>query len=138
MALGFTTTSAYGSRTVIPDKGMSRKVKPRVRKIQFGDGYEQRTSFGINNIEETYSVNFQNRSRAEIEDIAGYLSSLNGITAFNFTVPDYATTEETTGILDSSTDDEKTIKVVCDDFSEVYRYDSFYSLNATFRRVYEA
>ena len=74
----------------------------------------------------------------EADDIAGYLTSLNGVTAFNFTVPDYATTEETTGILDSSTDDEKTIKVVCDNFTENYQYDEFYSLSATFRRVYEA
>ena len=138
MALGFTTTSAYGSRNIIPDRGLKRQAKPRVRRIEFGDGYEQRTSFGINNIEETYNVTFNKRPRAEIDDIAGYLTSLNGVTAFNFTVPDYATTEETTGILDSSTDDEKTIKVVCDDFTENYQYDEFYSLSATFRRVYEA
>ena len=138
MALGFTTTSAYGSRTIVPDKGMSREAKPRVRKIQFGDGYEQRTTFGINNIEEIYNVTFKTRERAEIEDIAGYLTSLNGVTAFNFTVPDFATTEETTGVLDSSTDNEKTIKVVCDTVTETYEYDSFYSLNAKFRRVYEA
>ena len=127
MALGFTTTSAYGSRNIIPDRGMSRKVKPRVRKIQFGDGYEQRTSFGINNIEETYSVNFQNRSRAEIEDIAGYLSSLNGITAFNFTVPDT-----------NGTNNETTVKVVCDNYSTEFVNSNFYSCSAVFRRVYES
>lgn len=138
MALGFTTTSAYGSRTVIPDKGMTRNVTPKVHKISFGDGYEQRTGYGINNINETYSVTFNNRTRAEIEDIAYYLGSLNGVTAFNFTVPNYATTEETTGVLDSSTDDEKTIKVVCDRWNQTYAYDEFYSLTAEFRRVYEA
>ena len=138
MALGFTTTSAYGSLAVLPDRGMQRNAKPKVRKIQFGDGYEQRTTKGINNVEETYSISFKNRTKQDADNIAGYLISLNGVTAFNFTVPDNATTEETTGVLDSSTDNEKTIKVVCESVNETYTNGSHFSLTATFRRVYES
>lgn len=138
MALGFATTSTYGSRQILPDKGMTRQTQPRVLLAQFGDGYEQRIANGINSLQESYSVTFNNRTKEEIDDITGYLGSLQGVTAFNFTVPDNATTEETTGISDSSTDNEKTIKVVCDSFSQSYSYDDFYSASATFRRVYEA
>lgn len=138
MAIGFTTSSAYGSLAVRPDRGLRRQAKQKTRVIKFGDGYEQRMTKGINNTEETYSVTFKNRTKQDIDNIGGYLNSLNGVTAFNFTVPDNATTEETTGILDSSTDDEKTIKVVCDDFSQTYDHDSHYTLTATFRRVYES
>ena len=137
MALGFTTSSAFGSLTVLPDKGMTRKAVPQVRRVNFGDGYEQRTTYGINSVKEEYNVSFKNRTRGEIENIAGFLKSLKGVTSFVFTVPDHASTEETTGVLDSSIDNEKSIRVVCDSFSENYQYEDFYSLTAKFRRVYE-
>ena len=137
MALGFTTSSDFGSLTVLPDKGMTRQATPQVRRVNFGDGYEQRTTFGINSVKEEYNVTFKNRTRGEIENIAGFLKSLKGVTSFVFTVPDHASTEETTGVLDSSIDNEKSIRVVCDSFSENYQYEDFYSLTAKFRRVYE-
>lgn len=138
MALGFSTTSAYGSLTILPDRGMTRNAKQKTRTIKFGDGYEQRSTKGINNTEETYNVSFKNRTKQDIDNIAGFLNSLNGVTAFNFTVPDNATTEEATGVLDSSIDNEKTIKVVCDTFSQNYNNTDHYNLTATFRRVYES
>ena len=48
MAIGFTTSSNFGSRAVVPDKGMSAPYKPRVLVAKFGDGYEQRVRDGIN------------------------------------------------------------------------------------------
>lgn len=137
MALGFTTSSDFGSLTVLPDKGMTRKAVPQVRRVNFGDGYEQRTTYGINSVKEDYNVSFKNRTRGEIENIAGFLKSLKGVSTFVFTVPDHASTEEATGILDNTTDDEKSIRVVCDSFQESYQYEDFYSLSAVFRRVYE-
>tara|TARA_R100000388_G_C7230192_1_gene154186 strand:+ start:241 stop:654 length:414 start_codon:yes stop_codon:yes gene_type:complete len=137
MALGFTTSSDFGSLTVLPDKGLTRNAQPQVRRVTFGDGYEQRTTYGINSVQETYNVSFKNRTRGEIENIAGFLKSLKGVTSFIFTVPDHASTEEVTGVLDSTTDNEKSIRVVCDSFLESYQYEDFYSLSAVFRRVYE-
>ena len=137
MALGFTTSSDFGSLTVLPDKGLTRNADPQVRRVTFGDGYEQRTTYGINSVQETYNVSFKNRTRGEIENIAGFLKSLKGVTSFIFTVPDHASTEEVTGVLDSTTDNEKSIRVVCDSFRESYQYEDFYSLSAVFRRVYE-
>ena len=138
MALGFTTSSAYGSLTVIPDKGMTRNAQQKTRVIKFGDGYEQRTTKGINNTQETYNVSFNNRTKGEIGNIAGFLNSLNGVTSFVFTVPDHASTEEVTGINDSSVDNEKDIRVVCSQFNQNYQHDNVYSLSAVFRRVYES
>ena len=117
---------------------MSRTSTPSVRKISFGDGYEQRVASGINNLKQSFTVSFNNRAKAEIDDITGYLDSLNGVTAFNFTIPDNATTEEVTGISDNATNNEKTLKVVCDTVNQTYDNGDFYSANATFRRVYEA
>lgn len=127
MAIGFTTSSTYGSRTIIPDKGLGRQSQPRVRIAKFGDGYEQRIADGINPIEETFNVTFNNRTEAEIDDITGYLASLGGVSSFNFTFPD-----------NNGAGGETTIKVVCDNYAQTYTYDGHPSASATFRRVYEA
>jgi len=126
MAIGFTTSSAYGPREVRPDKGLARQFQPRVRIAKFGDGYEQRIADGLNPIQETFNVSFNNRTAEEIDDIIGYLASLGGVTSFNFTVPD-----------DNGAGGETTIKVVCDTYAQTYTNDGFPSATATFRRVYE-
>lgn len=124
MALGFTTDG--GSTYILPDKGLTRTSTPRVLVARFGDGYEQRIADGINSIDESFNVTFNNRTKEEIDDITGYLGSLNGTTAFSYTIPD------------SNNGGETTIKVVCGTFTQNYSYDDFYSASATFRRVYEA
>jgi len=126
MAIGFTTSAAYGSRQIIPDKGLGRQSKPRVRIAKFGDGYEQRIADGLNPIEETFNVTFNNRTEAELDDITGYLASLGGVTSFYFTVPD------------DNAGGELTVKVVCDTYNQTYTYDGHPSASAIFRRVYEA
>jgi len=88
MALGFTTSSAFGSRAILPDKGLSASFQPRVLTAQFGDGYQQRVLDGINNSPRSFGVSFNTRTKAEIDDIAGYFNSLSGVTKFNFNIPD--------------------------------------------------
>ena len=124
MAIGFTDLGA-GQRN--PDKTLTRNNKPRVIKIQFGDGYEQRVQEGINNITQNFSVSFNNRPKAEIDDIMAFLDNKAGTTAFDFTYPDT-----------NASGNERTVKVVCEDYTQTYSFDDFYSCTATFRRVYEA
>lgn len=125
MAIGFTTSAAFGSRAIRPDKSLTRKSKPKVHLATFGDGYEQRLADGINSIAEVFNLSFATRTKEEIDDIVGYFESLKGVTAFNFTIPD------------SNNSGESVVKVVCDDYSISYDYGDFYSASATFRRVYE-
>ena len=35
MALGFSTTASFGSRTIVPDKGMTRSNEPVIFKAEF-------------------------------------------------------------------------------------------------------
>lgn len=127
MAIGFNTTASHGNRDIVPDRSLARTSRPRVLKVQFGDGYEQRVAEGINNINESYAVTLNNRPKAEIDDVIAFLDSLNGVTAFNFTIPDT-----------NAGGSETTIKVVCEDYGLTYNNDEGYSCSATFRRVYEA
>ena len=106
---------------------MSYNYRYRVIKIQFGDGYEQRVQEGINNITQNFSVSFNNRPKAEIDDIMAFLDNKAGTTAFDFTYPDT-----------NASGNERTVKVVCEDYTQTYSFDDFYSCTATFRRVYEA
>ena len=124
MALGFLD---LGNIRRIPDRAMARTVTPHVNRISFGDGYEQRAVAGINNLREEYSVSFNNRPKAEIDDIVSFFNAKEGVTAFSFTVPDT-----------NSSGSETTIKAVVDTFSVSYNNNDFYSCTATIRRVYEA
>ena len=106
------------------DKGFSRSNAPKVHTITFGDGFEQRIADGINNLPQTMSVTFNTRPKAEIDDLVAFFETLNGVSKFQMTVDD--------------TNGAETIKVVCKSWDQTWDYDNFYSLSATFERVYEA
>ena len=73
---------------------------------------------------QTMSVTFNTRPKAEIDDLVAFFETLNGVSKFQMTIDDTNGTE--------------TIKVVCKTWSQTWDYDNFYSLSATFERVYEA
>ena len=125
MAIGFNVGGSLG--TVAPDKGFTRSNEPKVYTAEFGDGYEQRLAAGINNIKQSFSVSFANRPKDEIDDIVAFFESKKGATAFDYVFSDT-----------NSGSNEESVKVVCSDWSQTWDYDDFYSLTATFRRVYEA
>tara|TARA_B100000085_G_scaffold243676_1_gene235742 strand:- start:284 stop:667 length:384 start_codon:yes stop_codon:yes gene_type:complete len=127
MALGFSTGSSFGSRTIVPDKGMSKSNKPVIFKAEFGDGYEQRIANGINNLKQEFGVSFATRPKAEIDDIVGFFESTNGVTAFDFTFADT-----------NASGNEETVKVYVSTFDQRWVYDDYYTCTATFVRVYEA
>jgi len=106
------------------DKGFNRTSTPKIQSVTFGDGYEQRIADGINNLKQTMSVNFATRPKAEIDDIVAFFESLGGVTKFRMTIDD--------------SNGAETIKVVCKSWQQTWAFDNFYSLSATFERVYEA
>ena len=127
MAIGFSTTSSFGNRTIVPDKGLSNTNQPRIFLSQFGDGYEQRLNYGLNPLQQQFRLSFRTREKAEIDDIVAFFESTNGVTKFDYTFDDT-----------NESGNEQTIKVVCESWAQTWEYDNFYSLQATFRRVYEA
>ena len=115
------------SSAVQPDKQMTRANTPRVHFAQFGDGYEQRLQDGINSLAQEITVSFQTRPKAEIDDLVAFFESLAGVTKFRFDLADSNAGSST-----------ETIKVVCSEWEQSWEYDDYYTLDATFRRVYEA
>lgn len=106
------------------DKGFQRTSSPKVHTVIFGDGYEQRIADGINNLTQSMNVSFATRPKAEIDDLVAFFESLGGVSKFRMTIDD--------------TNGAETIKVVCRQWNQTWNYDNFYSLSATFDRVYEA
>lgn len=72
--------------TWFPDVGARHKVKPTVKSSRFGDGYEQRTAYGINTLPMTWSVTFT-RNRATGQLILAFLRGCKAAEAFNWTNP---------------------------------------------------
>ena len=113
---------------VIPDKQFNKQVVPRVLSAQFGDGYEQVVADGINTLNEQFSASFVTRDRDEIDNIVAYFDALAGVTPFTLTLNDHRV-----GI---TSPNEKTIKVRCINWSQVFFHEYYYTCTATFKRVY--
>ena len=126
MTIGFIYT---GSTYATPDKQLSKASNPRVLTAKFGDGYEQRAVDGINNLNETYTLTFKTRPKADIDDIVAFLDSKQNVTKFTLTLPDTNNTTRS---------GERDVKVVSETYTTNYEYDDFYTLNLTLRRVFEA
>ena len=73
--------------SITPTYSFSKNTNPRVRSVVFGDGFEQRLSFGINQNPKTYSLEF-NVSEADSDVIEAFLNSRAfDNESFNFTPP---------------------------------------------------
>lgn len=125
MALGFNVGGTLG--VVRPDKGFTQSNETVIFKAEFGDGYEQRIANGINNTKQSFELAFVNRPKDEIDDIVDFFASKKGATAFDYT---FANTNES--------GNEETVKVVIEKWNQTWKYDDYYDLKATARRVYEA
>ena len=61
--------------------------KPRVVVTRFGDGYEQRSAFGLHTNPQSWSLTFANRRPAERDAIMGFLRAMGGVAAFDWQPP---------------------------------------------------
>ena len=73
--------------TYIPSYGASQKKKPIVNSFRFGDGYEQREQFGINQNPRVWNLSFNGRTATEADAIEAFLDAAKGVSYFNWTPP---------------------------------------------------
>lgn len=99
--------------------GASCEVKQAHTKVQFGDGYAQRVSFGINNKSEIWSGAKTGDYATVIRPIAEFLDAHKGITPFYWTTP--------LG---------KRLKFVCADYSVSQRKGNFWQISLKFEQVF--
>jgi len=73
--------------TYIPSYGATQKKKPTVNAIKFGDGYEQRAQFGINQNPRVWNLAFNGRTETEADAIDAFLEATKGVAYFDWTPP---------------------------------------------------
>lgn len=70
----------------IPRVPITDKSDWRLRKAQFGDGYEQRILDGLNALNQTWDLEWDSRPKADLLAMDSYLTSVKGA-AFTFQHP---------------------------------------------------
>ena len=94
--------------------------KPRARKFQAGDGYEQRIRFGLNTNPKEWSLVFSNRTDTERDTILAFLDARGGVESFDWTPP--------RGVAG---------KYVCEEWQATLTNCNNNQIRATFRQVFE-
>lgn len=107
--------------TFTPSFTAELQEKPVVNRIQFGSGYEQRVTFGINTQPKTWNLRFSNRTDTERDNILTFLRARAGVESFDWTDPN--------GYVG---------KWVCEEWSVSQSSYNFNEVMATFRQVFEA
>jgi phage-related protein len=106
-----------------PSYGAEKKSQPKLQVISFGDGYEQRVSFGINQNPKVWSLSWVNITEANSDTIEAFLDARAADGAyFDWQPPDQATSS----------------KWVCPEWNKSISYTGRATITATFREVFEA
>ena len=104
-----------------PAPGLTKSSAPKVRKVQFGDGYEQRFTFGLNQNPKIYNLTF-NVSESESDTIEAFLDARAADNAnFTYTPPGESSAS----------------KFVCEDWSKSIPFQDRATIQVTFRQVFE-
>ena len=107
--------------SITPTYGTRKTNSPIVKTTQFGDGYQQRVQFGLNQNLKVFSLTF-NVSETDADTIETFLDARGGTESFDFTPP---------GETSSS-------KFICRSWTKSMPYNNRATINATFEEVFEA
>ena len=107
--------------SINPTYGTVKSSAPRVRAVSFGDGYEQRVTFGIQQNPKTYDLTFV-VSEANSDTIETFLDArADDAASFDFTPPGEGSSS----------------KFVCPQWQKTLTTNGFSTITATFRQVFE-
>ena len=107
--------------SITPTYGIQKSSAPVVRKVQFGDGFEKRLSYGLNQNPKTFNLTFE-VSETDADTIETFLDArADDNAAFDFTPPGEGSSS----------------KFVCETWSKSIPYLNRATIQATFREVFE-
>ena len=102
-----------------PDSPMNVRVQPRVRTVQFGDGYEMSVQDGLNADLRVYDLTFTNVTTAQADSINNFLTARKGVESFDWQPPTRSSSS----------------KFVCDSWERTLVQPNIETINTTFREV---
>ncbi len=107
--------------SITPTYGVQKSSAPVTRKVQFGDGYEQRLTFGLNQNPKSFNLTFE-VSETDSDTIETFLNARAADNAsFDFTPPGEGSSS----------------KFVCEQWTKSIPYLNRATIQATFRQVFE-
>ena len=107
--------------SIAPVFSLSKKSQPKIRRTAFGDGYEHRTVFGLNNNPKEWSLTF-NVNNTDASTIEAFLDAQAATGAsFDWTPPDSSVS----------------YKWVCESWNKEVQAPNFNVIDMTFRQVFE-
>ncbi len=104
-----------------PAPGITKQSAPQVRVAQFGSGYSQRSTFGINQNPKIYNLTFR-VSETEADTIEDFLDARGGVENFTYTPPGEAASS----------------KFICKQWTKTISFIDRAEISATFEQVFEA
>ncbi len=108
--------------SIQPDYGAQKSSGPVVRKVQFGDGYETRLTYGLNQNPKQWSLSFTNITETDADTIETFLDARAADNAsFDWQPPGSSVT----------------YKWVCESWSKSIPYANRATIQTTFRQVFE-
>lgn len=105
-----------------PDFGASKKSEPKTRKIQFGDGYQQRVTFGLNQNPKIWDLTWTATTNSDADAIEAFFDARAADSeSFNWTPLDEAVS----------------YKWICPNWQREHQYANINRITATFQQVFE-
>lgn len=105
-----------------PDFGAAKQSRPAVRVVRFGDGYEQRVTFGINQNPKEWRLRWSNITEANADTIETFLDARAADNdSFTWSPPDESANYE----------------FVCESWTKSFPTAGLATIDATFRQVFE-
>jgi phage-related protein len=104
-----------------PDFGAQRKSEPKVRRVVFGDGYENRIAFGLNQSPKIWDLRWSAKSNSVADAIEAFFEARAGTESFNWIPINEATS----------------YKFVVESWNREYQYANICTITASFRQVFE-
>ena len=108
--------------TVSPSYGTNKKSAPNIRIAQFGSGYSQRSTFGINQNLKVYQFNWNNISETDADEIETFLDARAGVENFDYTPAGESASK----------------KFICREWNKTIPFLNRASISAVFEEVAEA
>jgi len=107
--------------SITPTYGIQKSSAPVVRRVQFGDGYETRLKYGLNQNPKVFNLTFE-VSETDADTIETFLDArADDSASFDFTPPG----------------EGSALKFVCEQWSKSIPYLNRATIQATFRQVFE-
>ena len=106
--------------SINPTYGAQKTSQPKVRQVQFGDGYVQRLTFGLNQDPKVWNLTFE-VSETDADTIETFLEARAGAESFTWSQPD----------------ESNSYKWICLNWSKTIPYLNRATIQATFQEVFD-